>query len=76
MIQFHNAIRRSGDDIRRSILIDIRDAERMQGLIHSLSPQYVFHLAAHASVPGSVEDPAHDFETNCAGTLQIGSRNS
>lgn len=32
---------------------------------------YVFHLAANASVPRSVEEPARDFETNVVGTYQV-----
>ena len=31
----------------------------------------VFHLAANASVPKSVENPRHDFECNAMGTLNI-----
>jgi len=33
--------------------------------------ELVFHLAANASVPRSVEDPVHDFTSNAVGTVQI-----
>lgn len=33
--------------------------------------QYVFHLAALVSVPGSVEDPIESHETNVTGTLKV-----
>ena len=33
--------------------------------------EVVFHLAANASVPRSVQQPAHDFRSNALGTLQV-----
>jgi UDP-glucose 4-epimerase len=33
--------------------------------------EVVFHLAANASVPESVDDPAYDFETNVVGTHNV-----
>jgi UDP-glucose 4-epimerase len=53
------------------VIGDVRDpacVKRVVGLSH---PAYVFHLAANASVPGSVENPAYDFETNSAGTFAL-----
>lgn len=50
---------------------DIRDASFIRNLLNDVRPQVVFHLAANASVPGSVDNPAYDFETNCAGTFVI-----
>jgi nucleoside-diphosphate-sugar epimerase len=32
---------------------------------------YVFHLAANALVPRSVEDPDHDFDVNVVGTRNV-----
>lgn len=48
---------------------DIRDA----GVVRELTAgqDYVFHLAANASVPGSVRDPRYDFETNSLGTFHV-----
>lgn len=50
---------------------DVRDAARVREIVGRCRPQVVFHLAANASVPGSVEDPAYDFETNSAGTFVL-----
>lgn len=50
---------------------DVRDAARVRELVERCQPQVVFHLAANASVPGSVEDPAYDFETNSGGTFVV-----
>jgi UDP-glucose 4-epimerase len=50
---------------------DVRDASDVQRLIAGACPRYVFHLAANASVPGSVQDPAYDFEANALGTFVV-----
>lgn len=50
---------------------DVRDADRVREIVGRRRPEYVFHLAANASVPGSVEDPAYDFEANSAGTFTL-----
>jgi UDP-glucose 4-epimerase len=50
---------------------DIRDPRVVTQATHEISPAVVFHLAANASVPGSVEEPLYDFETNCAGTFVL-----
>ena len=48
---------------------DVRDRATIRELIadHSL----VFHLAANAHVPTSVEEPRHDFATNAGGTQVV-----
>lgn len=48
---------------------DVRDARLMSDLLEGAD--FVFHLAANASVPMSVEDPAHDFEVNALGTQRV-----
>lgn len=48
---------------------DIRDRRVVTRVAHEVAPAVIFHLAANASVPGSVEEPLYDFETNCAGTF-------
>jgi UDP-glucose 4-epimerase len=53
------------------VIGDVRDTSCVKGVVASCRPRYVFHLAANASVPGSVEDPAYDFETNSAGTFAL-----
>lgn len=50
---------------------DVRDAARVKTVLERCRPQIVFHLAANASVPGSVDDPGYDFETNSAGTFTL-----
>jgi UDP-glucose 4-epimerase len=48
---------------------DIRDVDAVRKAVDGCS--YVFHLAANASVPGSVKDPRYDFESNAVGTFNI-----
>lgn len=48
---------------------DIREPELVRGIV--AGNEYVFHLAANASVPGSVRDPRYDFETNSMGTFNV-----
>ncbi|HZO87538.1 MAG TPA: SDR family NAD(P)-dependent oxidoreductase [Chthonomonadaceae bacterium] len=55
----------------RTVEADVRDAAAVAKVIEQTRPRFVFHLAANASVPGSVESPAYDFESNCAGTFHI-----
>jgi UDP-glucose 4-epimerase len=50
---------------------DIRDVSRVRDVVSRCRPEIVFHLAANASVPGSVEDPVYDFETNSGGTFAL-----
>lgn len=53
------------------IVGDVRDSACVRRTFEICRPQVVFHLAANASVPGSVEDPVYDFETNCTGTFVV-----
>lgn len=50
---------------------DVRSAEQIGNAIRDTQPQVVFHLAANASVPGSVDDPKYDFDTNARGTFVL-----
>ncbi len=50
---------------------DIRNPVLVERIVRETQPRYVFHLAANASVPGSVHDPAYDFESNAAGTFVL-----
>lgn len=62
---------------RRSVLqvqcikVDVRDAAAVREVVRVVLPDVVLHLAANASVPGSVNDPAYDFETNAGGTFNV-----
>jgi UDP-glucose 4-epimerase len=53
------------------VIGDVRDPGCVRRVVGLSRPAYVFHLAANASVPGSVENPAYDFETNSAGTFAL-----
>ncbi|MDP6801731.1 MAG: NAD-dependent epimerase/dehydratase family protein [Gemmatimonadota bacterium] len=48
---------------------DVRDAESVRSAVEG--QDFVFHLAANASVPGSVRDPRYDLESNALGTLNV-----
>ena len=48
---------------------DIRNASVVYQLVEKTD--IIFHLAANASVPYSVEHPTYDFETNAVGTFNI-----
>ena len=50
---------------------DIRDAGAVASVFADHAPRWVFHLAANASVPGSVAAPAYDFEANALGTFVV-----
>jgi len=55
------------DDCR----IDIRDAEKIKNKIKSVSPDYVFHLAAQPIVGRSYDDPLETWNTNVIGTVNV-----
>ena len=59
---------RHGDRVER-IVADIRDAERLAGVVHRAKA--VFHLAAQVAVTTSLNDPRSDFEINILGTLNL-----
>lgn len=48
---------------------DIRDAEAVRRAVEG--QEYVFHLAANASVPNSLKNTRYDFETNTAGSFNV-----
>lgn len=50
---------------------DVRDTEFIRAIVSKIEPRFVFHLAANASVPASVKDPAYDFETNSLGSFRM-----
>jgi UDP-glucose 4-epimerase len=66
----------SADNLRaapgaRLVVADVRSAEEVGRVIREHPPRVVFHLAANASVPGSVDDPAYDFAANGVGTFVV-----
>lgn len=50
---------------------DVTDAEAVTSIIHSVSPDYIFHLAAQSFVPLSWTAPQATLTTNIIGTLNI-----
>ncbi len=50
---------------------DVRRRDDVEKAVLQSNPNIVYHLAANASVPGSVDDPAHDFEANVVGTFVV-----
>jgi CDP-paratose 2-epimerase len=62
-------LRREHGDRVRIEKVDIRDRERITPLVQGA--RQVFHLAAQVAVTTSIDDPAHDLETNLLGTFHI-----
>ena len=50
---------------------DVREVQAMREIMRNVCPDIVLHLAANASVPGSVNDPEYDFGSNALGTFNI-----
>ncbi len=55
----------------KCLTADVREGGAMQRVVAETRPDTVFHLAANASVPGSVENPRYDYETNAGGTFNV-----
>ena len=49
--------------------VDIRNFESLKEVMDGV--EIVFHLAANANVPYSVDNPKYDFETNALGTFNV-----
>jgi len=58
-------------DPSHCILADVRDGRAMHDAVRGARPDVVMHLAANASVPGSVTDPEYDFGSNALGTFNV-----
>jgi CDP-glucose 4,6-dehydratase len=55
----------------RSVLADIRDAERVGDAVARADPQIVIHMAAQALVRESYRDPLGTYATNVMGTATL-----
>jgi CDP-glucose 4,6-dehydratase len=55
----------------RSVLADIRDAERVGAAVARADPQIVIHMAAQALVRESYRDPLGTYATNVMGTAAL-----
>jgi FlaA1/EpsC-like NDP-sugar epimerase len=56
---------------RRAVLHDVVDADQTARLLAGVSPQVVFHAAAHKHVPLMEDHPAHAVANNLFGTKSI-----
>ena len=52
-------------------IIDIRDQDNLELLVHKIQPDIIFHLAAQALVIDSYQDPYSTLSTNVTGTLNL-----
>jgi CDP-glucose 4,6-dehydratase len=50
---------------------DIRNLEPLKGIISSIKPDFIFHLAAQAIVSTSYKDPVETFSSNVIGTMNV-----
>ena len=60
-----------GSDGINSEIGDIRDYDRLSRVFRAAQPEIVLHLAAQPLVLDSYERPAHTFETNLMGTVNL-----
>ena len=59
------------DQLTNSHMIDIRDADKLAGLVRETNPEIVIHMAAQALVRLSYREPLATFETNVQGTANL-----
>jgi CDP-glucose 4,6-dehydratase len=50
---------------------DVRDLERLTGVIEAFAPDFVFHLAAQPIVSVSYQDPVGTMTTNIVGSIHV-----
>jgi CDP-glucose 4,6-dehydratase len=60
-----------GNLVSFEYFLDIRDETGVKNAIQDSKPDYVFHLAAQAFVPRSLEYPSESITTNIVGTANI-----
>lgn len=58
-------------DAEEMLPIGLRDIDSLHAALDLARPGAVFHLAAQAFVPRSIEDPAETYATNVAGTANL-----
>ncbi len=54
-----------------SYLGDIRDFEKLEGVLHQIQPDIIIHMAAQALVIESYKNPRETFEINIMGTVNL-----
>lgn len=60
-----------GDDLCKSIIGNICDAEKLNAAIKDFQPDFIFHLAAQALVKASYDDPITTYQSNVIGTGNV-----
>jgi len=50
---------------------DIRDFEKLKGVLHQIQPDIIIHMAAQALVMESYKNPRETFEINIMGTVNL-----
>ncbi len=55
----------------RLFACDIRDADAVKKLVAEVKPEEIYHLAAIAFIPDSIDNPRLTFETNLMGTMNL-----
>lgn len=65
------AAARVADGLAAHVPGDVRDAAAVDAAVRGARPEVVFHLAALASVRGSLRDPVETYATNVMGTVNV-----
>lgn len=60
-----------GDVVKRSVIADIREYDRLENELRNAQPDVVFHLAAQPLVRYSYEHPVETYSTNVMGTVHV-----
>lgn len=58
-----------GSDRLQVVEGDVRDSAAVRAAVRDADE--IYHLAGQVAVTSSVDDPAHDFSVNCAGTFNV-----
>ncbi|MBS4538818.1 polysaccharide biosynthesis protein [Clostridium sp. D2Q-11] len=67
-----NELKRKFKDINTKIIIaSIRDRERINEVMKNLTPDIVFHVAAHKHVPLMEDNPKEAIKNNVFGTINV-----
>jgi CDP-glucose 4,6-dehydratase len=59
------------NEIVTSHIGDIRDFEKLKGVLYKIQPEIVIHMAAQALVMESYKNPRETFEVNIMGTVNL-----
>lgn len=57
--------------LRRSVIADIRDLERLSSALQAAQPEIVIHMAAQALVRTSYQDPIETYSVNVMGAVTL-----